>query len=246
MLRALQRVKKYDVVLQPKASSFGMFERIKNALNRQPASEPVDDPVARWATGHFISHKRPAPAQFELDGLLLERPFRASCSASSRSYITGLEMRARMDLDLPPTGHVIVMSRVVRQSLEKQANELYAAAVDAVRTSAQMLPEELRWLSLYRQGMWAGPQPSFWERYAVLTDEPELAKRWLDDEAIEFLLAGTGQATASVPLVVMLKRGKVYLRLQVNPHAHGADALLALELLEHLSARAVQLAGRSR
>lgn len=222
-----------------------MFERIKNALHRRPVPVATDDPVARWATEHFIKHKRLAPAQFELEGLLLDKPFRASCSASSRPYIIGLEMRARMDLDLPPTGHVIVMSRVVRQALEKQANELYAAAVDPVQTSAQMLPEELRWLSMFRQGIWNGPQPLFWERYAVFTDEPDLAKRWLDDEAIEFLLSGTSPAAASVPVVAMLMRGKCYLRLQVNPQAEGADALLALELMEHLSDRALQLAGRS-
>ena len=222
-----------------------MFERIKNALHRRPVPVATDDPVARWATEHFIKHKRLAPAQFELEGLLLDKPFRASCSASSRPYIIGLEMRARMDLDLPPTGHVIVMSRVVRQALEKQANALYAAAVDPVQTSAQMLPEELRWLSMFRQGIWNGPQPLFWERYAVFTDEPDLAKRWLDDEAVEFLMSGTGQAAASVPVVVMLMKGKCYLRLQVNPQAEGADALLALELMEHLSDRALQLAGRS-
>lgn len=222
-----------------------MFERIKKALHRQPDPVPKDDPVARWATGHFIKHKRLAPAQFALDGLLLDKPFRATCGASSRPYITGLEMRVRMDLDLPPTGHVIVMSRVVRQALEKQANELYEAAVDSVQTNAQVLTEELRWLSMFRQGIWTGPQPSFWERYAVLTDEQDLAKRWLDEEAIEFLLAGSSRAAASVPVVVMLMRGKCYLRLQVNPQAEGADALLALELMEHLGDRAMQLAGRS-
>jgi hypothetical protein len=221
-----------------------MFGRIKSALNSRSAPAPVDDPVARWATGHFISHKRQAPARFELRGLLLDKPFRATCDASSRPYIKGLEMLARIDLGLPPSGQVIVMSRVVRQALEKQANELYSAAVDSVQTSAQVLPEELRWLSLFRQGIWTGPQSLFWERYAVLTDEPDLAKRWLDDEAIEFLLSGTGEASAAVPLIVMLMRGKCYLRLQVNPHAQGADALLALELLEHLSARAMHLAGQ--
>lgn len=78
----------------------------------------------------------------------------------------------------------------------------------------------------------------------MLTDEPELARRWLDDDAIERLQAETSPAFAQVPFLVMLMRGKCYLRQQVNPHDQGADAVLGL--LEPLSARAMQLAGCSR
>lgn len=222
-----------------------MFDRFKNAL-RRPATNPTqDDPVARWASSHFLSYTRLAPGQFEASGLLLERSFRAECKLSSRTYIQGLELRARVDLDLPPVGHVIVMSGVVRKGLEKQANKLYEGAVENVQTSAKNFPEEVRWLSLFREAIWQGPPQQFWERYSVLTDAPELARRWLDQDALDFLMAGTSEAAAAVPVLVMLMRGRCYLRLQVNPLAEGADALLALELLEHLSTRAIQLAGRS-
>lgn len=174
-----------------------MFERIKSALRRQTPAVSLDEPVARWATGRVINHKRLAPVQFELDGLLLDQPFRATCSASTRPNITRLGMRVRMDLGLPPSWHVIFMPQVVRQSLERQANEIYAAAVGLVQTSAQLLSEELRWLSTFRQGMWTGPHPSLWERYAVLTDEPELARRWLDDDVTEHFLAETSPASPS-------------------------------------------------
>ena len=222
-----------------------MLERLKHALKLRSTPGPVEDPVARWATQHFLSHHTRAPGRFVVEGLLLDRPFRAECGESSRPYILGLELRARLDLGLPPAGHVIVMSRAVRQALEKQANALYADAVDTVRTRGQVLPEEVRWLGLFRQGIWAGPHPVFWERYAVLSDSSDLAKHWLDSEAVEFLTAGSQEAAATVPLLVTLMRGKCYLRLQVNPHANGADALLALEMLEHMGARALRLAGRS-
>lgn len=192
---------------------------------------------------HALSHHTPAPGQFEVEGLLLGQPFRVECGESSRPYILGQELRARLDLGLPPAGHVIIMSRVVRQALEKQANSLYADAVDSVRTRGQVLPEEVRWLGLFRQGIWAGPQPSFWERYAVLSDSADLAKQWLDIEAVDGLLAGK-EAAVTPPLLLALMRGKCYLRLQVNPQAHGADALQALNTLEYLGARALRLAGR--
>jgi len=222
-----------------------MFERIKKALGLRPPPGPADDPVTRWATGHFLRHRRRTAHHFDVSGLLLERPFRAECAEASRPFIQGLEMRARWDLGLPPAGHVIVMSRGVRQSLEKQSNALYATASHPEQARQAPLPEEVRWLSLFRQGIWTGPPPQFWERYAVLSDSAELARRWLDQEAVDFLLAGNSDASTSVPLLASLMRGRCYLRLQINPHAQGSDALLALEMFEHLGARALELAGRA-
>ena len=79
----------------------------------------------------------------------------------------------------------------------------------------------------------------------VLSDASELARRWLNADAIEFLTLGNSDSAARVPLLIALMRGKCYLRLQVNPHAREADTLLALELLEHLIGRALKLAGRN-
>ena len=201
--------------------------------------------MAHWATGLFLRHRAMGPHQFDVSGRLHDRPFQAECLASSRSYIEGLELRARADLGLPPTGHVIVMSRVVKAALEAQADTIYRQAVDTVQTTAHELPEEVRWLSMYRSTQWKGVDEHFWSRYTVLTDAPELAQRWLDDEALDYLLAGTSDAAAQVPVLVMLMRGRCYLRLQVNPYAQGADALLALELLTYLSERALRLAARA-
>lgn len=224
---------------------FRMFERLRHALSRPSARSATDDPVARWASARFLSHHATAVHQFEVSGQLHERAFRAECTASSRPYIVGLELRARVDLNLPPAGHVILMSRPLLRALEAQADALYDHATDHVKTRQQQVPEELRWLSLFRDARWSGPTERFWQRYAVLGDAPELARRWLDDEAQDFLLTGDSEAAAQVPVLVALMRGKCYLRLQVNPHAQGADALLALELLDHLSARALHLAARS-
>ncbi len=223
-----------------------MFDRLRQVFSR-PSGGPAADtsPVGHWATSRFLSHHVVAPHQFELAGRLLDRDMRAECKASSRPYIEGLELRARVDLALPPAGHVILMSRSLLRQLEAQADALYDHAVGDVQTRAREMPEELRWLSQYRDARWTGPSERFWQRYAVISDAPGLARRWIDDEAQDFLLAGDSDAAAQVPLLVALIRGKCYLRLQVNPHARGADALLALELLEHLSERALQLAARA-
>lgn len=225
--------------------SHTMFQRFRQMLSSRPPVQGAGGAVAHWATGQFLQHRVLGLHQFDVSGRLHDRAFRAECLASSRPYINGLELRARVDLGLPPSGHVIVMSRVLKNALELQADKIYQRSVDAVQTTAHEWPEEVRWLSLFRSTQWKGMDERFWSRYAVLTDAPELAQRWLDSEAMDYLMAGTSDAAAQVPVLVMLMRGRCYLRVQVNPHAQGADALLALELLNHLSERALRLAARS-
>lgn len=222
-----------------------MFERLRNALLRPPPPAGGVDPVVHWATGQFLHHQTSGPHQFTLSGRLHDRVFQAECHPSTRPYIEGLELRARVDLGLPPAGHVIVMSQAVKVSLEAQADRIYLDAVDSVKTTTKELPEEVRWLSMYRPVQWPGVDARFWHNYSVLTDSVDLARRWLDEDALEYLMAGNGSAATQVPILVMLRRGRCYLRLQVNPHAQGADALLALELLDHLCEVALQLATRS-
>lgn len=214
-----------------------MFERFKNAFRQRPASGTSDNPVSRWATSQFL-HWRPGDAgQFAIDGQLLDRPFRAECGPSSRPYIEGLELRVKVDLELPPFGQVVVMSRAVRNAL--------ARSDAGPHPDSTQLAAERRWLTDLKATRWSTPPETFWERYAVFSDAPELARRWLNTDAIEFLTLGNSEAAARVPLLIALMRGKCYLRLQVNPHARDADTLLALELLEHLIGRALELAGRS-
>jgi len=150
-----------------------------------------------------------------------------------------------VDLGLPPAGHVIVMSNAVRGKLQALAGQLQPHTADAQQAGSPDGPEEIHWLSSYPSVRWSGGDPRFWSHYTVLSDSVELARRWVDTTAIEYLMTGDGQAASHVPLLVVLRRGRCFLRLQVNPHAQGADALLALELLDHLCEVALQLATRS-
>lgn len=214
---------------------FIMFDRIKQVFRRGTASTQADTPVSRWATSQFLHHKGGDSGHFMIDGQLMGRAFRAECGASSRPYIEGLELRARVDLDLPPVGQVVVMSRVVEKAL---------AGPGPVSEAMRGLPDETRWVTQLPEVQWRGTSPKFWSRHAVRSDSVELAQRWLDNDALEFLTLGDSDVAAKVPVVIALMRGKIYLRLQANPHARDADTLLALELLEHLTERALKMAAR--
>lgn len=215
-----------------------MLNRIKQLWKKSLPSEPLDGPVSRWASSQFLRHRMGDGGTYVIEGRLQEREFRAECGPSRRPYISGMEFRARVDLALPPVGKVVLMSRAVASSLRR---------LDEQENLPRGLEEEVAWLTQLREARWEGPDETFWRSYAVRADEPELARRWLNEEAISFLTLGNSDVAARVPMMVALMRGRCYLRMEVNPRAEEADTLLALELLEQLVDRALTLAsGRSR
>ena len=113
-----------------------------------------------------------------------------------------------------------------------------------LQTTAKTLPEEVRWLSMYRDAGWPGPVDAFWGRYAVLTDDPETARHWLDTDSIDMLMNWPGEPGWDAPRLFMLTRGKTYLRMQAGPPGDSTVALHALDIFEHLSGSALRLLER--
>lgn len=221
-----------------------MFERFKNAFGTRPTSGVVDDGIAQWARERMLSHMGLLGGAFALGGRLMDRPFRAESIASSRSYIQGMELMAKADLDLTEEVNVIIMNRALKRSFEARANSLFGDVTDSLKTKARSVPEEIGWLSLYRDAGWNGPDDDFWARYAVLTDMPDVARDWLDAQSVEwFMNTPTGWDSAT-PVILMLTRGKTYLRMQEGEPGDSTAALHALDIFEHLSGRALQLLDR--
>lgn len=218
-----------------------MFERLKNAFGARSSADGADEGLVQWAHERLLSYMPLIGGAYAMGGRLLDRPFRAECIASSRAYIQGLELMAKADLGVTPEVNVIVMNRALKRSLEALANGLYAEVTDTLQTTAKALPEEVRWLSMYRDAGWPGPVDEFWGRYAVLTDAPEMARHWLDSESVSMLMDWPTESEGDAPRLFMLTRGKTYLRMQVGKSGDHTAALHALDIFEHLSGRAVQL-----
>jgi hypothetical protein len=221
-----------------------MFERLKNAFGARSSSDGFDDGLAQWAHERLLNYMPLLGGAYAMGGLLHDRPFRAECIASSRRYIQGMELMAKADLGLTSEISVILMNRSLKRQLESQAHALYAEVTQALQTAAQALPEEIRWLSMYRDAGWDGPDDRFWARYAVLTDAPETARQWLDPASVELLMDWPGAMPSDTPVLFRLARGKTYLRLQVSDPGESAIALHALDIFEHLSGRALLLLER--
>lgn len=217
-----------------------MFERLKNALSARRASVPDDEGLHHWAMERMLAHVPRKHGGYAIAGQWMDRPFRAECAPSTRSYIEGFEFKAKAELALTHEVHLILMNRALKRTFEAQANSLYENVTDGLKTTAKQLPEEVRWLSMYRDAGWPGPDDSFWARYAVLTDAPEIARHCLDAQTTELLMDWPEGVNALTPMMFMLVRGNAYVRMQVD-HPADSDAVLhALDVLEQFSARAVK------
>ena len=80
------------------------------------------------------------------------------------------------------------------------------------------LPDEMRWLAMFEEVTWPGLPASFRRHFAVVAERIETAQRWIHAPVVSQLLnivEGEGGAVrAQSPLLLMLVRGKVYLRME--------------------------------
>ena len=197
-----------------------MFERLKKVFGQggKAADAPlIADAVSQWAgsqgfayTGHGDS-----PA-FAVTGQIGDKPWKLERGRSSRDYIRGEELRARAELKVNDDAAVLVMNRPLKEALEKRAYEMYT---DTLQTTADpSLPEEMRWLAMYPEVGWDGLPPAFWARYSVLADRREHALAWLGSNLAELLMSWPEPAPdEQIPFMLMLLRGKAYLRMQYTP-----------------------------
>lgn len=204
-----------------------MFERIKKAFSRDPkddATETVGPPsqmaagaLSEWAsTRGFGFSASDAGGALGLEGRVRGKRWRMELGRPSRNFIRGEELRGRAELGIDEDAAVLVLNRTLKEALDKQAYSIYT---DHLQTSVDPnLPEEMRWLAIYDEVGWdALPEP-FWKRYAVLADRRENALAWVDDALAKTLMDWpTPGPTAETPFMLMLLRGKGYLRMEYQP-----------------------------
>lgn len=203
-----------------------MFERFKKAFAKDkskdreadafPASSQMaQGEVSEWAGTKGFAFTGQGTA-FALDGKIGKKTWRMERGKPSRSFIRGEELRGRCELGINEDISVLVMNRPLKQALEKKAYQLYT---DSLQTTADPnLPEEMRWLAMYDEVGWDSLPRPFWDRYSVLTDQREHALGWIDAQLATMLMNWPEPGpSAEVPFMLMLLRGKAYLRMEYTP-----------------------------
>jgi hypothetical protein len=173
--------------------------------------------VSQWAgTQGFSFTDMDAGKGFSLTGKVSGKPWRMELGRPSRNFIRGEELRARAELGINEDAAVLVMNRPLKEALEKKAYSIYT---DSLQTTADPnLPEEMRWLSMYEEVGWDSLARPFWARYAILADQRENALAFMDTNLADLLMGWPEPAPLpEVPFMLMLLRGKAYLRMEYSP-----------------------------
>jgi hypothetical protein len=200
-----------------------MFDRLKRAFSREakpselPPSQLMPGPASEWAAHQGFSLSILDAGQGAVvEGNVSGKPWRMELGKPTRNYIRGEELRARAELGLSDDLAVMIMNRPLKEALERKA---YSMITDTLQTTADPnLPEEMRWLAMYDEVGWDSLPPEFWSRYAVLADRREHALAWIDPTFAEQLLNWPIPApSAETPFMILLLRGKAYLRMEYSP-----------------------------
>ena len=206
-----------------------MFDRLRKVFQRDPKDREGETasslsqlgPVSEWAASRGMTFSSgPLGHTVSMAGKVGGHPWRMELGKPTRDFIGGEELRARADLGVFDDVGAMIINRPLKDALERRA---YSMITDTLQTTADPhLPEEMRWLAMYDEIGWEGPGDAFWTRYAVLADTREHALAWVDDHLVQQLMSWPEPSpSAQVPFMIVLLRGKCYLRMQYAPPAMG-------------------------
>jgi hypothetical protein len=232
-----------------------MFNKLKEALglggarsaaghNKSAAHSGPANKVSEWAglQGLAFSQRADGRGGYQVDGKIGDKLWRLEQGAPSRDFIQGAELRARAELGVREDVAVMIMSRHLKNTLDKRAFELYT---DSLQTIADpRLPEEMRWLSIYEEVGWESLGSPFLNNYAILADTRDNAMLWITQAFADSLVAWPNLDPKS-PMIMMLLRGKAYLRMQYTDgdqatleHATAVFTLACEQALSRLDTKA--------
>jgi hypothetical protein len=187
--------------------------------------------VSQWAESQGFSFRRERGDRgFVIEGQVQApdpigvRAWRLEWGPPQRHYLLGQELRIRGSLGLPQELQMLLMTTDLVDTLEQ---ETFSRFTEQAQTEIDLsMPEEMRWLALFRR---VNLQP--WERLRTRIDAVAAiagtAEGWLQDTSLQSKLESTLETLD--PLLLMTLRGRLYLRTRLEtPHVPTLGAVIAL------------------
>lgn len=207
-----------------------MFDSVKKWLHTQP---PGSDGkvLSSWAKAHGHTFKT---VRDERGGVIecrdLERRWRIEWGNSQRIYIDGAELRMREELGVSPDFQLLLLSRTLTTKLE---TDVFDRFTEAMQTQIDhTMPEEMRWLAMFPR-VSLGDNKPLKVRFNLQSPNAAAAQGWIAGEIGDALLkAAHTFLQADPPFMMMILRGRLYLRMQAlkvdEELLDGADALFRM------------------
>lgn len=192
-----------------------MFASLKRWIRAGRDKVDQGDVLAEWARSEGHAFKRVKDRTGGGYVVEADEGWRIEWGGSQRPYVIGKELRFRCDTGLPPDVQMVMLTRVLAQTLE---SDVFSRFTNAMQTQIDnTLPDEMRWLAMHpkvslQQSALLG------KRFVLLSNAEAVAKGWLDlglQPALEE--AASHWWTDSLVFVVTLNRGILTARMAGQP-----------------------------
>lgn len=188
---------------------------LNRLMHRYIPAEPQGKTLQAWTRQRGEEFKRARDATgYVVEGHCGDHTLRLEWGPPQRHYLRGHELRVRIESRLPETAEMMVITQGLAERLEVQAFE---RLVEGQQTELSLdLPEEVRWLASLRRvplDAW----PALQCHFVAVSSMPTAALRWLEGEVASRLGRSLSSWLGpSAPLVLMLLRGRVYVRTEAD------------------------------
>jgi len=206
-----------------------MLDAIKRWLTTEPLPTGWEE-VAAWTKKQGLPFKTIKSSDgFVIEGHFSQRPWRLEWGPSQRSYIGTQELRIRSELGLPASMQMMLMSRTLMETLERETFERYT---EGTQTQIDVsTPEEMRWLAMFPKAA-PGFSRELRNLVGVVATDPQLGVQWADGLLSQRLDAvARALLRDQAPLLLMTLRGRLYLRFEL-PDPRPAPVAAALSLFD--------------
>jgi hypothetical protein len=192
-----------------------MLDAIKRWICGGPQVRDWND-VSDWAQQQGYGFKRAREREgFVIDASFDDKPWRLEWGPPQRSYIARHELRIRMELQLSSNLQMLLMTRTLMESLERETFERYTQGNQTLIDVST--PEEMRWLAMFPKVDYVELPRDLRQRFGGVASDPEMALQWVRAAMAQQLgVVASRVLDDDRPFVLMTLRGRLYLRLQMD------------------------------
>lgn len=193
-----------------------MFTTLKRwwSLGSGRAGGARFDAIEDWAERSGFRFRKAKDGQrFEVEAASGGTALRMEWGPSQRSYIEHSELRIRVDLNLPGSLQMLVLTLPLMERLESETFERYTQ--DAQTVIDMSTPEEMRWLAMFPKADLSFDK-ALRLHFGALGANPAWALAWVNGPLGEQLANAVPRLIGpDAPFVLMTMRGRMYLRMQL-------------------------------
>jgi hypothetical protein len=215
-----------------------MLDAFKRLIGGRGAG-PGWNAVSQWALDHQLKFKREHEGEgFVIEGAADKRPWRLEWGPPQRLYITGRELRLRIELGLSPNLQLLLLSQPLLEQLESQMYERFTESTQTMIDGAT--PEEMRWLAMFPKVNYKADK-AVRMRFGLIGAPTDAAAAWVEGPLVSRLEeAGNGLLKKEPAFLMMVLRGRLYLRMQM-PEPDVGSIGQAISLFETAAQQAMKL-----